>query len=64
MSISQNHMPIFDGTDYKSWSILMSGFLVSADDGKQWDITEEEWKQPTRLKEGSTTEYEPFPRVN
>ena len=61
MSISHSHIHPFDGSDYDSWRILMSGYLVSADEGRQWDVTETEWTGPLRLVDDSTTEYESIP---
>ena len=41
-----NTPPYFDGTNYSQWKIMMTAFLVSQDDGKQWSAVEDGWKIP------------------
>nr|XP_011465752.1 PREDICTED: uncharacterized protein LOC105351877 [Fragaria vesca subsp. vesca] len=46
---SVNTPPYFDGTNYSQWKIMMTAFLVSQDDGKQWSAVEDGWKIPERV---------------
>ena len=49
-----NTPPFFDGTDYSQWKVMMTAFLISQDDGRQWTMVEEGWKHPMKpMNEGS-----------
>ena len=54
VSSSVNYPPYFDGRDYSQWKVMMTAFLISQDDGKQWVMVEDGWKHPMMpLAEGS-----------
>ncbi|XP_004295559.1 PREDICTED: uncharacterized protein LOC101304463 [Fragaria vesca subsp. vesca] len=49
-----NTPPFFDRTDYSQWKVMMTAFLISQDDERQWTMVEEGWKHPLKpMNEGS-----------